>query len=81
MKLYNIRIKGFQQYNETFIDFTNPETGTPVSKVCIIGKNGTGKSTLLNILTAVLNNLGSAMGNMREDCFLAVKFQFNNAKY
>lgn len=57
MKICSIRIKGFQQYRDTYIDFTDPATGKPSNKICIIGKNGTGKSTLLNLIVTILDNL------------------------
>ncbi|MCF8371774.1 MAG: ATP-binding protein [Bacteroidales bacterium] len=57
MKICSIHIKGFQQFNDTFLDFTNPETGEPAEKICFIGKNGTGKSTLLNLINECLPNI------------------------
>lgn len=50
MKICQIYIKGYQQFENTFLDFTNPETGEPVDKICLIGKNGTGKTTILKLL-------------------------------
>ncbi len=50
MKIAWIRIKGFQQFEDTFIDFRHPETGEPLDKICLIGRNGTGKSTLLDAI-------------------------------
>ena len=54
MKICSILIKGFQQFQDTFLDFTHPETGEPLDKICLIGKNGTGKSTVLNIISLAL---------------------------
>ena len=54
MKIAKIILKGFQQFENFHLDLTNPETGKPVDKVCFIGPNGTGKTTLLQILTNVL---------------------------
>jgi len=50
MKICKIYIKGFQQFQDVKLDFTNPETGEPLDKVCFIGSNGTGKSTLLTVI-------------------------------
>jgi predicted ATP-dependent endonuclease of OLD family len=50
MKICKIYIRGFQQFQDVELDFTNPETGEPVEKVCFIGSNGTGKSTLLKLI-------------------------------
>ena len=54
MKICSIHIKGFQQFQDTFLDFTNPETGEPLDKICLIGKNGTGKSTILLLIEKLL---------------------------
>lgn len=50
MKIAKIRIKDFQQFKDIELDFTHPETGEPLDKVCFIGSNGTGKSTLLGFI-------------------------------
>ena len=55
MKICKIYIKGFQQFQDVELDFTNPETGEPVEKVCFIGSNGTGKTILLNEIKNALN--------------------------
>lgn len=54
MKICSIRIKGFQQFQDLYLDFTHPETGEPLDKICFIGKNGTGKSTLLELINDFL---------------------------
>ncbi len=54
MKICKLIIRGFQQFENTELDFTDPETGKPVDRICLIGRNGTGKSTILKILDQVL---------------------------
>ncbi len=49
-----MHIKGFQQFEDTVLDFTHPETGEPLEKICFIGRNGTGKSTLLRLIDVLL---------------------------
>ena len=60
MKICKIYIKGFQQFQDVELDFTNPETGEPLEKICFIGSNGTGKSTVLKwigwFLSSVMNS-------------------------
>nr|MBP7284499.1 AAA family ATPase [Leptospiraceae bacterium] len=46
MKICKVYIKGFQQFEDLELDFTNPKTGEPLDKICFIGRNGTGKSTI-----------------------------------
>jgi len=57
MKICRIYIKGFQQFQDVALDFTNPETGEAVDKVCFIGSNGTGKSTILGQIKDGLNQI------------------------
>lgn len=53
MKICKIYIKGFQQFQDVELDFTHPETGEPLNKICFIGSNGTGKSKLLMLIKKV----------------------------
>jgi hypothetical protein len=39
MKLAHLILKGFQQFRNLQLDFTDPATGLPVEKVCLIGRN------------------------------------------
>ena len=65
MKLSKLIIKNFQQFQDVELDLTYPKdhpdpskAGKPLEKVCFIGKNGTGKSTLLKLIKRlILNNL------------------------
>lgn len=50
LKICWMRIVGFQQFQDVFLDFTHPDTGEPLDKICFIGANGTGKSKLLELL-------------------------------
>ena len=54
MKICKIRIKDFKQFKDIELDFTHPVTGEPLDKICFIGSNGTGKSTLLNFINDFL---------------------------
>lgn len=54
MKICSLVIKGFQQFEDTFLDFTHPETGEPLNKICFIGRNGTGKSTIIKLINDFL---------------------------
>ena len=59
MRIRKIWIRGHNHFRDTFIDFTNPTTGEAVDKVCFIGKNGTGKSTLLRLIRDTLQWMSS----------------------
>lgn len=58
MKLTRLRIRGFQQFQDVDLDFTDPETGEPLEAICFLGPNGTGKSTLLRALFELLRGWG-----------------------
>jgi len=62
MKICKIYIRDFQQFKDVELDFTHPETGEPLNKICFIGSNGTGKSKLLRLInwlfTSVFTNFG-----------------------
>jgi uncharacterized protein YhaN len=57
MKICKIRIKDYQQFKDIELDFTHPKTGEPLDKICFIGSNGTGKSTLLNFILIFLDGI------------------------
>lgn len=50
MKILKLIIKDFQQFKHLELDFTHPETGEPLDRICFIGRNATGKSTILWII-------------------------------
>ncbi len=50
MRIEKLVLKGLNQFRNLHLDFTDPKTGEPLEKVCFIGPNGTGKTTLLNLL-------------------------------
>ncbi|MDD5306576.1 MAG: AAA family ATPase [Deltaproteobacteria bacterium] len=55
MKICKLIIRGYQQFENTDLDFTDPATGEPANRICLIGRNGTGKTTVLRILNQLLS--------------------------
>ncbi|MCB9231532.1 MAG: ATP-binding protein [Bacteroidia bacterium] len=78
MKICSIHIKGFQQFQDTYLDFTDPETGEPAEKICFIGPNGTGKSTILELISTIIRS-GSAIKGIKIP-YLLVEFRLKNRK-
>jgi predicted ATP-dependent endonuclease of OLD family len=60
MKISEIAIFDHKQFKEFVVDLTYPEghpkEGKPLDKVCFIGTNGTGKTTILELLRDCLNH-------------------------
>lgn len=60
MKITRLILGNYQQFKHLDIDLTYPKghdrAGEPLDKVCFIGKNGTGKSTILNSIKSLLKN-------------------------
>jgi energy-coupling factor transporter ATP-binding protein EcfA2 len=58
MKICALHLQHIRQFEDLKLDFTYPKghvkAGQPLEKVCFIGTNGTGKSTLLDILQRLL---------------------------
>ncbi|MFT5648241.1 MAG: putative ATPase [Aureispira sp.] len=63
MKICKIIIKDYQQFQDFELDLTYPEghekAGEPLEKVCLIGSNGTGKSTLLEMMNYGISKVTS----------------------
>ena len=76
MKICKVYIKGFQQFEDLELDFTNPKTGEPLDKICFIGRNGTGKSTILQVLYHTIYNFPTS--NFFFVPFLLVKVKVEN---
>lgn len=81
MKICSIRIKNYQQFKDVTLDFTDPKTKEPVDKICFIGKNGTGKSTLLELINVTVKDLLNVKSQIRGfDHTICIKMVLNKAK-
>jgi predicted ATPase len=60
MKIKGIHINDFRQFKDIHLDLTYPKghekEGKPLDKVCFIGQSGTGKTTLLKEIIALLDS-------------------------
>lgn len=83
MKISRLIIPDFQQFKDFDLDLTYPQgherAGEPLDKVCFIGGNGTGKSTLLQGLAFFLST-GSLSSSPLWDKSL-IKLRFDSQSY
>ncbi len=60
MKISKIEIIDYNQFKNFTVDLTYPKghakEGLPLDKVCFIGQSGTGKTTLLNLIRAIVSH-------------------------
>jgi predicted ATPase len=76
MKVSRIEIKDFQQFKDFELDLTYPEghkkTGQPLDKVCFIGQSGTGKTTILSLISDLVENATtkSSWGDFKSHNFI-----------
>jgi len=60
MKISKIEIIDYNQFKNFTVDLTYPkghaQEGLPLDKVCFIGQSGTGKTTLLNLIRAIVSH-------------------------
>lgn len=52
LRIRQLILKGIRQFRDVTFDFTDPATGKSLDRVCLIGGNGTGKSTILRLLAS-----------------------------
>jgi predicted ATP-dependent endonuclease of OLD family len=79
MKILKIILKNYQQFEDLTLDLTYPKdhekNGQPLEKVCFIGSNGTGKTTLMMLVWRFLSDFNSIV---KEIFFLAVKVKIGD---
>ncbi len=89
MKVSRIEIKDYQQFKDFTLDLTYPKghelEGQPLKKVCFIGQSGTGKTTILNVISDLINNLSFTKSdiasslkklNLKESTEINLNFQY-----
>jgi len=84
LRIRTLKLKGIRQFRDVTFDFTDPQTGKPLDRICLIGGNGTGKSTILRLLAAdsVLGVPSTAPPWARKlptDAAMYVEFEHGNA--
>jgi predicted ATPase len=75
MKIKKVKWKNHKILGNLEIDFTNPITGEPSETIILAGENGSGKTTILETLSAFLN-----LGTFVVFDFIEYKIDGNNYK-
>lgn len=61
MKVQHLRLKNFKRFRDKRLDFCDPETGLAKELIVLVGQNGSGKSSVLQAIAAML---GAATGRL-----------------
>ena len=56
MRITAILLKDYRQFRSFYLPLVDPNTGEALTKVCLIGANATGKSTLLALIAQFLEH-------------------------
>ena len=59
MRLLKLKVKGYKNLENIEIDFSNTD-----GKILLVGKNGSGKSNLLEVLSAIFSSVYNAENNV-----------------
>lgn len=59
MRLLKLKVKGYKNLKNIEIDFSNTD-----GKILLVGKNGSGKSNLLEVLSAIFSSVYNAENNV-----------------
>jgi hypothetical protein len=80
LRIRQLKLKEIRQFRDVTFDFTDPATGKPLDRICLIGGNGTGKSTILRLLASdKILGVPSAkprwVANLGASAFMSVHFE------
>ncbi len=80
MKILELHIHNYQQFENIYLDFTDG-AGKAHDRICFIGRNGTGKSTILNILNDLTTQLASNQTLFADMHLLVAKINHENKEF
>ncbi len=66
MKVQTLRLENFKRFDLRELDFRNPETGLAEDLIVLVGQNGSGKSSVLQAIAALLGTATGRLSSPRE---------------
>jgi len=78
MKIRKLALKNYKVFDELILDFTD-KTGATNNQIIIAGLNGSGKSTILELLKDILS--GNALPNVNRNFEIDIEFDFSELKW
>ena len=80
LRIRSLKLKGIRQFRDVTFDFTDPQTGRPLDRICLIGGNGTGKSSILRLLASekvlgVPSSMPRWVGKLEANASMHVEFE------
>ena len=76
-RITRIILSRFRQFGFCDILLTHPETGDPLSRICFLGPNGIGKTTVLDQLFCVLSPKNAPIEAASEDALILVGIEID----
>lgn len=67
MKIIDLKLQGVRGFEELELDFKNPITKEPLKNVVLVGKNGSGKTTILKSIVHCLTTWNYHFGGQKMD--------------
>ena len=80
MRITAILLKDYRQFRSFYLPLVDPNTGEALTKVCLIGANATGKSTLLALIAQFLEH-GVPVQNEVHKSFIGFRVQLGSEAY
>jgi len=73
MKIQRLFLRNVRSIKSLDLDFRNPMTGKPMSRIVLIGANGSGKTTILDTLYRLVGACGASSGEEELNWVWALK--------
>ncbi len=66
MKVQKLYLRNFKRFDNLELDFRDPETGLAEDLIVLVGQNGSGKTSILQAIAAILGTATGRLNNLAE---------------